>query len=414
MVIWLLTGYISFYAWKISSRGERNMIIKSIFTFFVLLNTAQGSSFSEYLPSTFTWEHQCKDIEQLADGTYAATFGMVFEDLYLLHLDSSGNVITRQNNLTVSERGLEGGGWILPIEEGGCFVVAYSEPRATGANSDIVIFRLDSECSIEWSHNLGENSEDAYTCFGTAKTNDAGLVVFGGRGYPGENTFVKSYSADGELQWEYIFDEDDGYLPLSIGEAAGGNLVLLSRMWNDTTYLQKLDNNGNLEWTTELPYKPRSGPSSFCSLETGYGVYYTGGEESNTGISAVIDLSGNLLESACFTHGMLVQDAEIQENSEIILAGSRVTDEENCAVIEVMDLEGNLSRQGILDNNEENRLTAVCKTSDGGLVLLGYTTYNQADEDSISSFIVKIDSPAIVSEGANPTVIALPSGNNQE
>ena len=390
------------------------MVAKSIFTLLVLLCTAQGSSFSEYLPISFTWDHQYKDIEQLADGTYAATFGMVFEDLYLLHLDSAGNVITKQNNLTVSGRELEGGGWILPIEEGGCYVVAYSEPRATGVNSDIVIFRLDSECSIEWSQNLGENSEDAYTCFGTAKTNDEGLVVFGGRGFPGEYIFVNSYSADGDLQWEYIFDEDEGYLPLSIGEAAGGNLVLLSRMWNDTTYLQKLDNNGNLEWTTELPYKPRSGPTSFCSLETGYGVYYTGGEESNTGISAIVDLSGNLLESECFTHGMLVQDAKIQENSEIILAGSRVTDGENCAVIEVMDLEGNVSRQGIMGNNGEHSFTAVCPTSDGGLVFLGYTAYNQEDEDSLSSFIIKTDSPAIVSGGGSPTVIPLPSAINQE
>ena len=386
---------------------------KSIFALLVLLFTAQGSSFSEYLPISFTWDHQYKDIEQLVDGTFAATFGMVFEDLYLLHLDSDGNVITEQNNLTVSGRGLEGGGWILPIEEGGCFVVAYSEPRATGMNSDIVIFRLDSDCSIEWTLNLGENSEDAYTCFGTAKTDNDGLVVFGGRGFIGDNVFVNSYSSNGELQWEYIYDEEEGYLPISIGEAVDGNLVLLSRMWNDTTYLQKLDTNGNLEWTTELPNNSRWGPASFCIVDAGYAVYYTGGEESNTGISAVVDLSGSLLESDYFTHGMLVQDALVQEDYEIFLVGSRVIGEENCAVLEAMDHQGNVSWKRILDGTGEDSFTSVCPTSDGGLALLGYTAYNQEVEDSISSIIVKTDSLGVVSGGTNPTQIPLPSGNRQ-
>ena len=386
---------------------------KSIFVLLILFFAAQGNSFSEHLPISFTREHQCKDIEQLADGTYAATFGMVFEDLFLLHLDSEGRLLTEQNNLSVQGRGLEGGGWILPLEEGGCFVVAYSEPRATGVNSDIVVFRLDSDCSIEWTLNLGEDSEDAYRCIGTAKTDNDGLIVFGGRGFTGDDMFANSYSADGELQWEYIFDEDEGYLPISIGEAVDGNLVLLSRMWNDTTYLQKLDTNGNLEWTTELPNNSRWGPASFCIVDAGYAVYYTGGEESNTGISAVVDLSGSLLESDYFTHGMLVQDALIQEDYEIFLVGSRIIGEDNCAVLEAMDHQGNLSWKRILDCNGEDSFTAVCPTSDGGLALLGYTASSQEEEDSISVILVKTDSLGIVSGGTNPTQIPLPSGNHQ-
>ncbi len=372
----------------------------------IVSGTISAATFSKTIPVSLPWAHRYMDVAQLSDGTYAATIAMVFEDLVLLQFSSEGDLITEQDSLSVAGRGLEEGGWILPCSEGGCFVVAYSEPRATGVNSDIAVFKLSLDCSSEWTLVLGEDSEEVYTCFDAAKTADGGLAILGGRGYAGDNTFVNMYSAEGELRWEYVFDEEAGYLPRALGETVDGTLVLLSHMGEENTYLQKLDSEGNLEWSQTIPFRSYPGPVSFCTMSTGISIYFTSYNDSGIGITAMVDHSGNLIEVGQLNHGMRVQDVLLEEDQTVILAGTRIIDGARRAVLEAFDDNQNLSWQRRLNGNGEDSFDALCATSDHGYAILGHTVTDD-EQETIEAILVKTNSDGIVSGGTNPTQIPL-------
>ena len=380
------------------------------FTLIAILITgiSAGDNVSELITLDNTMEWQFKDVAQLEDGSFAVALGMVFDDLVLLHLNSIGELISVQSDFDVPGRELEGGGRIITCPEGGCYVVAYSEPRATGINSDIALFKLNPDCAIKWTVQIGENTDDVYTCFGAAGAEENGLVVLGGSGYSGENAFVRRYSAGGSLVWEYELDPEEGYLPAAIGQVDNGSLVLLGHQWSGNTYLQKLDDRGNLEWDLELPFNYGFGAVSFTEVDEGYAVYFSGGDISRGGITVIVNDSGDRIGTGQFEHGMLLQDALIQNDYSVVLAGTRIIEGENVAVLESRDLQGNTNWERRLDGNGEDGFTSVFRTEDGEYALLGYSLAEESPEENTGALFIITDSDGQVAGGANASQIPFP------
>ncbi len=374
----------------------------------ILATAITGDTFSRLIPNEYPWEYSYNDVTELSDGSSAVSSGMVMEDLQVLIFDSTGELISTMDGLSVPGRELESGGWLVPLADGGFYFVSYSEPRATGVDSDIAVFKISGDHEMEWTEIIGENTEDVYTGFGAAGTPDGEIVILGGEGYAGQNAFLRAYGPRGDRTWEYTYPEDDGYLPVGVGRVDDGYLVLLSHRWQENTFLQKFDGSGNMEWELVIPYVSHPGPVSFCTMDAGYGVYFQGGEDgSRSGVTVIASPAGERIGTGVFTHGMLLQDVLLAVDHQLILVGSKVIDGVNCAVMESCDYQGNLTWKRRLQGQGEDGFTGVCACASGGFLLTGYSISEDEGQES-GAVLVRTDELGCVTGGENPTQIPMP------
>ena len=374
----------------------------------ILATSITGDTFSRLIPNEYPWDYRYGDVTELSDGSIATANGVIMEDLQVHIYNSSGELSFIMDELSVPGRALESGGWLVPVADGGFYFVSYSEPRATGVDSDIAVFKISGDHEVEWTAITGENTEDVFTGFGAAGTPEGGIVLLGGAGYAGQDAFLRAYDPQGVQTWEHTYLEDDGYLPLAVGQVDDGNLVLLSHQWQGNTYLQKFDGSGSMEWELVIPFESGSGPVSFCTMDAGYGVYFSGREEGiRSGVTVIANPAGERIGTGVFTHGMLVQDALLAVDHQLILVGSRVIDGVNCAVMESYDYQGNLTWKRRLQGLEEDGFTGICPCASGGFLLTGYSISEDEGHGS-GAILVRTDELGCVTGGENPTQIPMP------
>lgn len=383
----------------------RSFVSVSIFVSAVT-GIAAGEDLSILMPVQDEWELQFKDVAQFSDGSYGIVMGMVMEDLAVLRISPAG--VSRSGyRFSVPGRALESGGWILPTGDNGCFAVAYSEPRATGVDSDIAIVKLAEDFTEEWTVVIGEDTDEVFSCYGAAKTASGGIAVLGDTGYQGDSPFVRAYTPEGEFDWEYCPDPEDEYLPLTIGSTEDGVILLSSHQWTDKTYLQKIDGNGSLQWVCEVPIASLSRQAAVEESEEGFVAYFSDRENDRSAVVVVADEAGSLTGTGRFTHGMLVQDVLIHEGSSVLLTGSRIIDGETSAVLEAYDLNGNLLWKRRLEGGQNEEFTAVCRDNGGGYALFGYS-FSEEDSDDSNALLIVTGADGVVEGGANPSQIPMP------
>lgn len=155
-------------------------------------------------------------------------------------LDPEGNVVS-ERAYPVSGRAIESGGWLEPAEDGGLYLCAYSEPRATGVDSDVAVFRLDSGGVEIWRDLIGRDSDDVYRGLDFTGGADGGCAVLFSEGYPGEGgARLSHYTQDGENDWDQTFDDRQDVFPTGVQSLSDGYIVLLVHLWKDSTFVMKL------------------------------------------------------------------------------------------------------------------------------------------------------------------------------
>jgi len=370
------------------------MLFRSLIV-LVLLPAISIGGFSKLIPVEYPWETDFRDVAELGDGSLAVTVGIVMEDPFLLHFSNNGELLGEYTGFGVAGRGLEGGGWLIPSPDGGLFLVAYSEPRATGVNSDVAVFGLGSDLSVDWCEVIGEGTDSVYTCYGAAPGAGGGCVIVGGSGY-GERMFIREYSATGHLLWERSFDEFPEYTP---GIAAGtgrGTLAVMSDRWNEVVFFM-MDSLGATQWTLEVPYASGPGASAIQELENGYLAYVPSEQGIQGGALIQVDGDGCLLDLCEISHGMQVRDVILHEDDKVVFAGSRICDGEEAAVLEAWDCSGNLLWSRSMDGTGDDGFTSAVRCSDLGFALIGYSS---CGGDEFSCVLVKTEADGTVYGGS--------------
>lgn len=372
-----------------------------------LVPCASGSSFTRLFSVSEAWFCSSLDVCELANGTFAFTQADVMDDVMLFRLDSEGSLLDGQDDMRVPGRSLESGGWVLPASDGGCFVCSYSEPRATGVNSDIALFRLSDEGWIEWYAHIGSGEETVYSGIGAAVSGNGGCAVLGTieRGYGG--SFLRMYSPSGDLEWEIDLKEFLNFQPVSLSSAEGGFLILFVNEWGDGALALRVSREGVKEWSTEIPYPCGFGPSASAELSTGYGVYFSDYGDRRDGLYALLAFDGTLIEAVQFSHDVFVSDILITGDGSVVLAGSRVIDGEEGAVLEAFDSRGEPLWSRRMEGPGEDRFTAVSGCADGGYCLTGYMNPG-SDGDTFGTVFVKTGPEGVFEGSADPAVIPLP------
>jgi len=346
------------------------------------------------------------DVCQLASGSFALTQAEPMEDAVLFLFDPDGELVFEQTNLRVPGRALESGGWIQPVADGGCYVCAYSEPRATGMNSDIALFKLSASGEIEWSVMVGKDSDAPYFGIGVAATDNGGCALLGASSHGYGGAFLRKYSSLGSIEWDINFLEFENYYAIAVYSAGDGFLVFLGHEWEETALVLRLDSNGDIEWSAEIPYDCGFGPSAFAEIPGGYRVYLSYRESRNTGVSASIGFDGNLLEAVQFIHGVDVYEALVTDEGSIVLAGSRNINGEELAVVEAYDVLGEPLWSRRMDSTRSG-FTGVCLCSDGGYGLSGHY-YPASSASPLGTVFVKTGPDGIFENSADPDVIPMP------
>ncbi len=139
-------------------------------------------------------------IIQNSDGGYVIagrtrSFGAGYSDIYVVKLDSSGNV---QWTKTIGGSSDDKAYSIIQSSDGG-YVVA-GRTRSFGAGWDIYVVKLDSSGNVQWTKTIGGSSDDK--AYSIIQSSDGGYVVAGWTrsfGAGGRDFYVVKMDANGNV-----------------------------------------------------------------------------------------------------------------------------------------------------------------------------------------------------------------------
>ena len=265
------------------------------------------------------------------------------DQVYLLKTDSTGNVVWEKNFGGTSG---DYGHSVVETVDGGLVVTGYT--NSFGNSNQVYLLKTDSNGNLLWEKNFG--GTDADIGYGVVETADGGLVVTGYTNSFGNNyqVYLLKTDSSGNLLWEKNFggtSDDRGY---SVVEASDGGLVVTGYTYSygnySQVYLLKTDSNGNLLWEKNF-----------------------GGSNTDYGKSVVETADGGLVVTG--------YTLSFGNNYQVYLLKT--------------DSSGNLLWEKNFGGSSDDRGNSVVETSDGGLIVTGYTN---SFENAVQLYMIWTDS----------------------
>ncbi|MFZ8803130.1 MAG: hypothetical protein ACO2PO_09120, partial [Candidatus Calescibacterium sp.] len=148
-----------------------------------------------------SYDDGARSIIQSSDGGYVVagfteSFGAGYEDIYVVKLDSSGN---DQWTKTIGGRSGDGALSIIQSSDGGYVVAGYT--RSFGAGDyDIYVVKLDSEGNVQWTKTIGGSFLDG--ALSIIQSSDGGYAVAGfteSFGAGGSDMYVVKMDTNGNV-----------------------------------------------------------------------------------------------------------------------------------------------------------------------------------------------------------------------
>ena len=223
----------------------------------------------------------------LAGQTYSFINGVPYTDtdVILYKLDSSG---TKQWRQTMGGLQMDAGFSVLQTADGGYIVAGGTESPVTGTpgqDTDIIVFKLSSNGTVEWSNNYGGTATDiAYSIIATS---DGGYVLAGETwsfvtGTAGVDADIVVYKIDssGQVLWQKNFggtEIDKGY---NIKETSDNGFILVGETRSFVTgtvgldtdiVVYKLTSDGTKQWRKNFGgTEPETGYDVQQTIDGGY------------------------------------------------------------------------------------------------------------------------------------------------
>jgi hypothetical protein len=201
---------------------------------------------------------ETSDSNYLISG-YTTSYGYGSSDIYLLKIDSDGNVIWGR---AIGEEGTDYGNGVKQINDGNYIVAGFTEK--SGMDKEIYLIKFDQNGDTIWTRTYGGINYDVANNF--IQTTDGGFAIIGTT-----NSFAPGGQADlilvktdsnGVVQWAKTFGgefvevgaevtelQDHGFLLVGYTQSfgAGGDCGALGTCYD--YYLIRTDQNGDTIWT---------------------------------------------------------------------------------------------------------------------------------------------------------------------
>jgi len=226
---------------------------------------------------------------QTSDGGYAIagetySFGAGGEDVYVVKLDANGNL---QWTKTIGGENDDRGFSLIQTSDGGYAIAGYTSSFGAG-QLDVYVVKLDSTGNLQWTKTIGGPGDEVGTSL--IQTSDGGYVIAGATrsfGAGGTDVYVVKLDANGNLQWTRTIGgkKEDGGVSLiqtsDDGYAIAGATTSSSAGRYDV-YVVKLGANGNLQWTKTISAKSKNLIKSSI-IQTSDGSYVIAGTTRSFG-----------------------------------------------------------------------------------------------------------------------------------
>jgi arginine repressor len=250
-------------------------------------------------------------IIQSSDGGYVvagwtSSFGAGSADIYVVKLDSSGNVIWTK---TIGGSNWDEAWSIIQSSDGGYVVAGWTSSFGAGS-ADIYVVKLDSSGNVIWTKTIGgSNWDEAWSII---QSSDGGYVVAGetesfGAGVT--DIYVVKLDSSGNVLWTKTIGGSSEDRANSIIQSSDGGYVVAG--WTSSfgagdvdIYVVKLDSSGNVVWTKTIGGSSDDFASSI--IQSSDGGYVVAGDTSSFGAGigdiyvVKMDANGNV----CFSQNI--------------------------------------------------------------------------------------------------------------
>jgi hypothetical protein len=214
-------------------------------------------------------------IIQSSDGGYVIaggteSFGAGKTDIYVVKLDSAGNVVWTK---TIGGSDDDFAYSIIQSSDGGYVVAGYTRSFGAGYD-DMYVVKMDSSGNVVWTKTIGGSYYDGADS--VIQSSDGGYVVVGSTGSFGEGgIYVVKLDNSGNVQWTKIIEEGGGVSSIIqssdggyVGAGSGGGFRGGSE---SDFYVVKMDANWNVCFSKSkniTDYSVSSNVGSFSSPST--------------------------------------------------------------------------------------------------------------------------------------------------
>jgi len=244
-----------------------------------------------------------KSIQQTKDGGfimagYTTSFGAGNYDVWVLKLDSNGNVTWQK---TYGGSGSETAHYIQQTEDGGYIAACYTDFFGAGSG-DILVLKLDSNGNVTWQKTYGgSGTDDAHSI---QQISDEGYILAGNTTTPGDQDFwVLRLDSNGNVTWQKTYGGSNHDRAFSFQQTKDGGSVMAGHTRsfgageNSDFWVLKLDNSGNIFWQKRYGNTLEHATSIQLTTDGGYvvvGNTYSIGDMHDDFWVLKLDSTGNV------------------------------------------------------------------------------------------------------------------------
>jgi arginine repressor len=355
-------------------------------------------------------------IIQSSDGGYVVagytqSFGAGGRDIYVVKLDSSGNIIWTK---TIGGSSGDEAGSIIRSSDGGYIVAGRTSSFGAGSG-DIYVVKLDSSGNVVWAKTIGGSSND--WAISITQSSDGGYVVAGSTwsfGAGSGDIYVVKLDSSGNIVWTKTIGGNSDDFARSIIQSSDGGYVVAGLTqsfgagdWD--MYVVKLDSSGNVIWTQTIGGSNYDEAKSI--IQSNDGGYVVVGRTWSFGAGygydfyvVKLDSSGNVVWTKTIGGGDSDDANSVIQSSDggYVVAGSTrsFTEDVNIYVVK-LDSSGNVVWTKTIGGSSNDVALSIIQSSDGGYVVAGWTSSFGAGEDDF--YVVKLDANGNVCFSQNIT-----------
>jgi hypothetical protein len=327
-------------------------------------------------------------VQQTSDGGYiivgyTKSYGSGGANVYLIKVNANGIM---QWSRTFGGSGDDGGYSVQQTSDGGYIIVGYTKSFGAGG-ADVYLIKVDANGIMQWSRTFGGSGDDEG--YSVQQTSDGGYIIVGYTTSYGAGLFdvyLIKVDANGNMQWNRTFGGRGYDLGFSVQQTSDGGYIIVGAAGPYDAgllgvYLIKVDANGNMQWNRTFGGFQAVGRSVQQTRDGGYIIvgamwpYDAGGDDVYL---IKVDANGNMQWNRTFGGtdydlGFSVQ--QTRDGGYIIVGYTKSFGAGGYDVYLIkVDANGNMQWSRTFGGSGDDRGFSVQQTSDGGYIIVGYTT----------------------------------------
>ena len=177
----------------------------------------------------------------------SASYGAGSNDVWLVKLDSTGNMLWEQ---TFGGNGTDETFSGQQTSDGGYIMAGYTNSFGAG-QLDVYLIKTDLNGNLEWSQTFGGVGNDE--TFSVCETDDNGFIIAGSTqsfGLGSYDYWVIKTDNSGNIEWNQTYGTVSEEYLKSIIQTTSGDFIIYGDTYDITHHLKayKIDSIGNVEW----------------------------------------------------------------------------------------------------------------------------------------------------------------------